>query len=278
MRARRRGRSTSPSPAPRSSRARSPADARRQHRLHRAPRLLQRRAPTSSATRSPSCSTTARTSIVFDLRDNPGGYIDAAQKIASEFIESGLIFTQESSGDGVKRLGGDRRRAGDRPEDRRGGPRQRRLGLRVRDRGCGPQGARPGDDHRRADLSARTPCRSGISWTTAAASGSPSRAGSPRITTAWRPTACSRTSRSRPGRNAAGPGPGPGRGAAVPDRSRPGRGWQPAQRPRPPAGRPIPTASPVCRASGQAVGVEPAIARVANGLLASGPTKGGGVQ
>jgi carboxyl-terminal processing protease len=37
-------------------------------------------------------------SIVFDLRDNPGGYIDAAQKIASEFIDSGLIFSQESSG------------------------------------------------------------------------------------------------------------------------------------------------------------------------------------
>ena len=37
-------------------------------------------------------------SIVFDLRDNPGGYIDAAQKIASEFIGSGLIFSQESSG------------------------------------------------------------------------------------------------------------------------------------------------------------------------------------
>jgi carboxyl-terminal processing protease len=37
-------------------------------------------------------------SIIFDLRDNPGGYIDAAQKIASEFIGSGLIFSQESSG------------------------------------------------------------------------------------------------------------------------------------------------------------------------------------
>ena len=36
--------------------------------------------------------------IVLDLRDNPGGYIEAAQKIASQFIESGVIFTQESSG------------------------------------------------------------------------------------------------------------------------------------------------------------------------------------
>ena len=40
--------------------------------------------------------------IVFDLRDNPGGYIDAAQKIASQFIDEGLIFTQESAGDEVK--------------------------------------------------------------------------------------------------------------------------------------------------------------------------------
>ena len=40
--------------------------------------------------------------IVFDLRDNPGGYIDAAQKIASEFIDDGLIFTQESAGVEVK--------------------------------------------------------------------------------------------------------------------------------------------------------------------------------
>ena len=42
-------------------------------------------------------------SIIFDLRDNPGGYIDAAQKIASEFIGSGLIFSQESSGAQTKR-------------------------------------------------------------------------------------------------------------------------------------------------------------------------------
>jgi carboxyl-terminal processing protease len=43
------------------------------------------------------------TSIIFDLRDDPGGYIDAANRIASEFIGSGPIFTQESSGGEVKR-------------------------------------------------------------------------------------------------------------------------------------------------------------------------------
>jgi carboxyl-terminal processing protease len=40
--------------------------------------------------------------IVFDLRDNPGGYIDAAQQIASQFVDDGLIFTQESAGDDVR--------------------------------------------------------------------------------------------------------------------------------------------------------------------------------
>ena len=41
--------------------------------------------------------------IIFDLRDNPGGYIEAARRIGSEFIKSGLIFSQESAGNDVKR-------------------------------------------------------------------------------------------------------------------------------------------------------------------------------
>lgn len=40
--------------------------------------------------------------IVFDLRNNPGGYIDAAQDIASQFIAEGIIFTQESAGDEMR--------------------------------------------------------------------------------------------------------------------------------------------------------------------------------
>jgi carboxyl-terminal processing protease len=39
--------------------------------------------------------------IVFDLRDNPGGYISAAQQVASEFVADGLLFSQESAGDQV---------------------------------------------------------------------------------------------------------------------------------------------------------------------------------
>ncbi|MGH2427986.1 MAG: S41 family peptidase [Candidatus Limnocylindria bacterium] len=42
------------------------------------------------------------TRIVFDLRDNPGGYIEAAQEVASQFIEEGLIFSQESAGNDVR--------------------------------------------------------------------------------------------------------------------------------------------------------------------------------
>jgi carboxyl-terminal processing protease len=41
--------------------------------------------------------------LVFDLRDNPGGYIDAAQQVASQFLSDGLIFTQESAGDDIRR-------------------------------------------------------------------------------------------------------------------------------------------------------------------------------
>ncbi|MDP9223071.1 MAG: S41 family peptidase, partial [Actinomycetota bacterium] len=40
--------------------------------------------------------------IVFDLRNNPGGYIESARQIASQFIDSGVIFTQESSGEQTK--------------------------------------------------------------------------------------------------------------------------------------------------------------------------------
>jgi carboxyl-terminal processing protease len=40
--------------------------------------------------------------IVFDLRNNPGGYIESARQIASQFIDSGVIFTQESTGETTK--------------------------------------------------------------------------------------------------------------------------------------------------------------------------------
>ena len=88
----------------------------------------------SSTTASPDCSTRAPTSFVFDLRDNPGGYIDAANKIA-------VRVHQERPGlhAGVGRgrreaLGGDRRRPGHRSEDPGGRAGQQRLRLRLGDR------------------------------------------------------------------------------------------------------------------------------------------------
>jgi carboxyl-terminal processing protease len=38
-----------------------------------------------------------RTKIVLDLRGNPGGYVTAAQRIASEFIASGPLFWEETA-------------------------------------------------------------------------------------------------------------------------------------------------------------------------------------
>jgi carboxyl-terminal processing protease len=40
--------------------------------------------------------------IVFDLRNNPGGYIVAAQEIASQFLDGGTVFIQDGAGDQVK--------------------------------------------------------------------------------------------------------------------------------------------------------------------------------
>ena len=37
------------------------------------------------------------TSIVFDLRSNPGGYADEARNVASEFLSSGVIYMEEDS-------------------------------------------------------------------------------------------------------------------------------------------------------------------------------------
>jgi carboxyl-terminal processing protease len=40
-----------------------------------------------------------RTTLILDLRGNPGGYVTAARKVASQFIDSGVIFwEQDASG------------------------------------------------------------------------------------------------------------------------------------------------------------------------------------
>ena len=136
------------------------------------------------------------TSFVFDLRDNPGGYIDAANKIASEFIKSGLVFTQESAADGVKRWEATGDGLATDPKIPvvvlvNNGSASASEIVRRRSRSAG------GRRSSASTPTARTPSSSGIRWTTAAACGSRSPAGSPPITTASRRTACSRTSWSR---------------------------------------------------------------------------------
>lgn len=41
------------------------------------------------------CATTTCRGLVFDLRNNPGGYLQGSVFIASEFLEDGLVVTQE---------------------------------------------------------------------------------------------------------------------------------------------------------------------------------------
>ena len=75
-----------------------------------------------------------RTKLILDVRGNPGGYVTAARKIASQFIASGPVFWEqdaqgnqvatEALGDGVAT---DRRR-------RRRGPDRRRQRVGQRDR------------------------------------------------------------------------------------------------------------------------------------------------
>ena len=38
-----------------------------------------------------------RTALILDLRGNPGGYVTAARKVASQFIESGVIFWEQDA-------------------------------------------------------------------------------------------------------------------------------------------------------------------------------------
>ena len=38
-----------------------------------------------------------QTKLILDLRGNPGGFVDAARDIASEFIGSGPIYWQEDA-------------------------------------------------------------------------------------------------------------------------------------------------------------------------------------
>ena len=117
--------------------------ARGRHRLRAAddsspiarPDMVARRDRRTSSTRAP-------TTFVFDLRGNPGGYIVAAQQIASEFVAIGRAAVHGRVGRG--RPGVARRRTACSRIRRRSGRRARRRRLRVGlgDRGRGAPGAR----------------------------------------------------------------------------------------------------------------------------------------
>jgi len=81
--------------------------------------------------------------IVLDLRDDPGGYVDAAQKIASEFVaDRPLYFEQTAQGDPQPQQpipGG----VGEQPTDSRRRPGQRGHGISIGDRFCRHPGQRP---------------------------------------------------------------------------------------------------------------------------------------
>ncbi len=167
------------------------------------------------------------TSFVFDLRDNPGGYIDAANKIASEFIKSGLVFTQESAADGVKRWEATGDGLATDPKipvvvlvNNGSASASEIVSAALKERG------------RATIIGQHTYGKNTVQLWDPLDNG-----GGVRITISrWftpdhhsvapgRRAAGHRGQRSR--RNVAGSRPVPGAGGAVPDRSRTGRGWQP---------------------------------------------------
>ena len=76
--------------------------------------------------------------LVIDLRDDPGGFVDAAVVMASEFLGDGPVYWEEYAERRTSRRGCPRGWPRDRPGDRRRGPdrRRHRLGERDRRRGA----------------------------------------------------------------------------------------------------------------------------------------------
>ena len=88
--------------------------------------------------------------LVLDLRGNPGGYVNEADAVASQFLKSGTVFVERGA-DGKETThpvtpGG----VGNRPAAHRA--RRRRDGQLVRDRVGRHPGRRPGPDRRDQDV------------------------------------------------------------------------------------------------------------------------------
>ena len=104
-----------------------------------------------------------RTKLILDLRGNPGGYVTAARKIASQFIGSGvdLLGAGRERQPDPDRCADRRRRHGPQREARR--PDRRRERLRQRDRRRGAPGHRSGRPSSASNRSGRGPSSSGRS-------------------------------------------------------------------------------------------------------------------
>ena len=101
--------------------------------------------------------------IILDLRGNPGGYVTAARKIASQFIGSGVVFwEQDAAGNQVATDALSGGVATD-PAIRLVVLDRRRERVGQRDRRGRPAGHRARDAHRRSSRMARGPSSSGSS-------------------------------------------------------------------------------------------------------------------
>ena len=104
--------------------------------------------------------------LVLDLRNNPGGVLDAAVEVSDAFLEDGTIVLGGRALGGIALPhGSDGRRPRARRADRRAG--ERGLGLRGRDRRRGAARQRPREAARPEDL------RQGLGADRAAARGRP---------------------------------------------------------------------------------------------------------
>ena len=121
---------------------------RRQGRLRRGDRLLATTRPRIPRRAVKADVAAGEKQFVVDLRGNPGGYVTAAQPVASEFIADGPIFWEQDA-DGIQtETDATGRWRRDRPTikvDRAGRQRQR---LGQRDRGRRAPGPEAGDDRR----------------------------------------------------------------------------------------------------------------------------------
>ena len=137
--------------------------------------VLERAPPTTWSRRSRTLTTAGADRIVLDLRGNPGGYVNEAVGVASQFLSSGVVYIERNAAGRRDEPPGHAGRRRDGPAARR--PRRRRHRELVGDRVGRAAGRRPGEDRRRDDVrdrarsSASSSCRTGRRCGSAPSSG-----------------------------------------------------------------------------------------------------------